>query len=804
MTYAVSVRTLCEFTARRGDLDLRFHLAPTAQEGVVGHRTVMGRRPAHYQKEVSLQAQHGPLAVRGRADGYDPQAGRLEEIKTYRGRLRDVPAGQSELHWAQARLYGHLMCQKLELAEIELALVYFNINTGRETVRTETRGAQELKQYFEALCDSFLDWAQAELCHRQARDGFLQTLSLPFESFRDGQRTLAKAVYRGLRDGVHQAIQAPTGIGKTMGTLFPALKAMPARTDGHGLDKIYFLTAKTSGREVALHAARALQQDGAQPLRIIELAAREQACEHPGKHCHGESCPLAKGFYDRLGTARSSALQAGLLDRTALRRHALTHAICPYHLAMELIPWCDVVVGDYNYYFDVGAGLHSQAATQEWKVAVLVDEAHNLVERARAMYSASLSLEQFEGLGALLPPAGKLPGALDRALGKLLREWQALRGDQAQVYRRHPEPPAPFLAALRQVAGQLCDQLERLDSAAHDCALHCYFDMQHFMRMAESFGPHSLFETAVSTTNENGRQVFECSIRNVVPASFLAPRFDTTCATVLFSATLHPQAFYADMLGLPGSTNWLEVDTPFRPDQLQVQVVNNVSTRWADRDASLRPLARIVAAQYARRPGNYLVFAGSFDYLHRLAAELEDSYPGIPTWIQSRSMNPAARAEFLSRFDVSGSGVGFAVLGGVFGEGIDLPGDRLIGAFIATLGLPQVNAFNQSLKQCLEAGFAGRGYDYAYLYPGLRKVVQAAGRIIRTPQDEGVVYLMDDRYNRPAVRRLLPAWWRIEQSSATRAAGTCSSKYAAPTSLQQSNAEPGPAALSSWHAPDIA
>lgn len=832
MSYAVSVRTLCEFAARSGDLDLRFHLAPTAREGVQGHRIVMGRRPAHYQKEVPLQARHGPLTVRGRADGFDPEACRLEEIKTYRGRLRDMPASHGRLHRAQARLYGHLMCRKLGLDAIELALVYFDIGTGRETVRAERCAALDLENHFNALCGDFLAWAEQELGHREERDAALKALQLPFDSFREGQRTLAKAVYRGLRDGAHLAVQAPTGIGKTMGTLFPALKAMPAR----GLDKLFFLTAKTSGRKVALQALEAVRTaPRAMPLRVLELASREHACEHPDKQCHGDSCPLAKGFYDRLGQAREQALKAGLLDRTALRRHALQHGLCPYHLGAELAPWCDVVVGDYNYYFDVGATLHAQTVSQEWRAAVLVDEAHNLVERARAMYTATLRLQDLRVLLRSMPVPMRGPASgqrrareaaahagrsrpsqaslwleadhrepasrgLHSSLNALTRAWTALIAGQPGAHHRHASPPEAFVQALRQAAGALSDHLEHAaDSASHD-ALRFYFDAQHFLRMAESFGPHSVFETTKTLRREAGEVLSECGIRNVVPAPFLKPRFEAAHACVLFSATLRPAAFYADVLGLPDSTAWLDVDTPFRAEQLQVRVVRDISTRYADREAALAPMAEIIAAQYARRPGNYLVFASSFDYLHRLAEAFGDRHPAIATWTQSRDMDEAARADFLARFDASGRGIGFAVLGGVFAEGIDLPGDRLIGAFIATLGLPQVNPANETLKQCLEAGFPGSGYDYAYLYPGLRKVVQAAGRIIRTPQDAGVVYLMDDRYNRPEVRRLLPAWWRIEQARA--ALPPSAAQAPEDVSPRAFSAARGQAGLSARHARD--
>lgn len=752
MSYVVSVRSLCEFAARRGSLDLRFHIAPTGQEGIVGHRIVMARRPAPYEKEVSLQAEYGLLTVRGRADGFDPVAGRLEEIKTHRGRLRDIPEAQSSLHWAQAKLYGHLMCHSRQLETIDLALVYFNITNMRETIRTQQCTASDLRQHFQALCNEFVAWAEQELQHRDARNAALRELRLPFDGFREGQRALAKAVYRGVRDGAHLAVQAPTGIGKTMGTLFPALKAMPEQN----LDKLYFLTAKTSGRKVALDALQTMQGQTTMPLRVLELASRDHACEHPDKHCHGESCPLAQGFYDKLGNARKDALKASHLDRPMLRHHALEHSICPYHLGFELIPWSDVVVGDYNYYFDVGATLHGRADANDWNIAVLIDEAHNLVERARRMYSASLRQQDLQALQETI--ASKDGGA---ALTLLVREWGSLARAQSGPYQAHGAPPASFVRALQQAVQAVADYLENEPDSTPEEVLRFYFDAHHFLRMAESFGPHSVFDTTKAYMADECAPAANCCIRNVVPATFLKPRFETAHSCVLFSATLQPWAFYADMLGMPDSTTWTDIASPFHADQLGVHVVCDISTRYADREASLDPIAEIIARQYSQRPGNYLVFSSSFDYLHRLADTFTRHHQAVPIWIQSRGMDSAARTAFLARFDESTSGIGFAVLGGVFAEGVDLPGNRLIGAFIATLGLPQVNPVNEALKACLNDGFAGRGYDYAYLYPGLRKVVQAAGRVIRTPKDAGVVYLIDDRYNRPVVQRLLPPWWRV-------------------------------------------
>ncbi|MDL2355595.1 MAG: ATP-dependent DNA helicase, partial [Pseudomonadota bacterium] len=357
MSYVVAVRALCEFTAKAGDLDLRFTPSPSAQEGIAGHAAVTARRGAGYQAELSLSGSHGALLVRGRADGYDPHQNLLEEIKTYRGRLDSLPERHRQLHWAQLRVYGHLLCQARGLAEVNLALVYFDIARQSETVLRETAGAAELAALFAGLCERFVAWAAQELAHRAARDGALAALQFPHPAFRPGQRHLAETVFRANSSGRCVLAQAPTGIGKTVGTLFPVLKAAP----GARLDKVFYLAAKTPGRQLALDALAAIRAGApgiSIALRVLELTARDKACEHPDKACHGDSCPLARGFYDRLPAARAAAAQLPVLDRAALRQTALAHAICPYYLGSEMAKWCDVIVGDYNYYFDGGAMLY--------------------------------------------------------------------------------------------------------------------------------------------------------------------------------------------------------------------------------------------------------------------------------------------------------------------------------------------------------------------------------------------------------------------------------------------------------------
>jgi DNA excision repair protein ERCC-2 len=525
--------------------------------------------------------------------------------------------------------------------------------------------------------------------------------------------------------------------------LFPLLKAAPRQR----LDKVLFLVAKTSGRALALDALQCL---GSGPqLRVLELVAKESACQFPGRACEAASCPLARGFYDRLPAARALALEAVRLDHETLRRVALAAQVCPYYLAQEMVRWCDVIVGDYNYFFDTSAILHALTQENQWRVGLLVDEAHNLLPRARDMYSASLAPELLQ---AALQAA---PASVRGQLALAARGWHDIRHAIPKEYAVHPLIPPVFIAALRRATAAIADELVQDPSRLAEPLLRFYFQALHFCRLAEEFGSHSLFDVT-----EEGAGSALC-IRCVNPGAFLRTRFAAAVTVVLFSATLAPAAFYRTLFGLPESTAWLDVESPFDRRQLEVRIEARISTRYRDRARSLGPIVDLMVRQYRTRPGNYLAFFSSFEYLDAVLGMFRQRVADIDSWEQTRAMPSGERAAFLARFTAEGRGIGFAVLGGAFAEGVDLPGARLIGAFIATLGLPQMNDINAEIERRMQTLF-GSGYEYTYLFPGLQKVVQAAGRVIRSPTDRGTVILIDDRYRAAGVRSLLPGWWHVQ------------------------------------------
>ncbi|MBC7751257.1 MAG: ATP-dependent DNA helicase, partial [Candidatus Saccharibacteria bacterium] len=663
-----------------------------------------------------------------------------------------MPDNHRQLHWAQAKIYGYLMCEERELANIKIALIYYNVTSKDETPFIEEFSTNELKSFFEHHCELLQSWAEQELAHRASRNIQLTDLNFPHPDFRNGQRKLAESVYKAAKLERCLMVQATTGIGKTLGTVFPLLKAMPEAK----LDKIFFLTAKSSGRELGLNAIRTIQKHNSNlHIRTLELTSRAKTCEHPDKSCHGESCPLANGFYDRLPAARLDAINQNIMDKVTIKTVAIKHQVCPYYLAQDLANWSDVIVGDYNYYFDLYAMLYAGTVLNDWKVSVLVDEAHNMIERARKMYSAELSYGYFNEMQA------KAPKSLKGVLDKLSTCWVSINRNQEQLYEVYSQIPEEFELLLQRALTKITDYLAEHPTHNEPSLLNFYFEALQFSTLAESFGAHSLFDiTKSSKTVGLFQQETVLSIRNVIPAMFLNKRFSAASSSTLFSATLSPPTFYNDMLGLPERTPFLDVDSPFDSKQLTVSVAKHISTRFNQRTDSLQPMVELIGKQYLEKPGNYILFLSSFDYLKEVNSLFIDLYPNIPIRSQLRVMSENDRQEFINDFTLSSQGIAFAVLGGAFGEAIDLPGDRLIGAFIATLGLPQVNEVNEQMRIRMEEIF-GLGYEYTYLYPGLQKVVQAAGRVIRTTEDVGVIHLMDNRYIESKIKKLLPKWWSI-------------------------------------------
>ncbi len=751
----VSVKTLAEFAAKSGSLDRRFTPSPTAQEGIAGHQEVVLRRPPHYQKEMSLTIQYEGLLIRGRADGYDSEAHCLEEIKTFYGDFEKLPDNHRQLHWAQARLYGWMYCRQHQRNDITLALIYFDLHNQREYRVEEHFTLPELVAYGEDLAEVYWQWQQQINARQQQLSQWIDELAFPYGSFRSAQRQMAESVYKAAATGRVLLAEAPTGTGKTLASIFPAIKAFNKKP----VDKIFYLTAKTTGKQLALENLQLIASDGIDtPLRVLELTAQEKICLEPDKRCTGDSCPFARNFYDKLQQARQAAYTTPLLTRQTLTQLAHTHEICPYYLGMEMSRWVDILVADFNYYFDTSALLQGLTRELNWHPYLLVDECHNLVERARQMYSAELDRS------VLLAAKRLAPKPIKTSLERVNRLWLAtiktldfsetaltllnaspeklnlaltgFTNDYIDFLQRHPDHPVQH-TAVQEFFFAALNYLEKLELVDEDYCI----DMQRPQPKQEVL-----------------------TLRNLIPARPLAARLAQAHSACFFSATLRPAYFYQQMLGLPDDTVYLQVPSPFASQQLQVKVARHISTRYRDRSTAIGPLCDIIEQQVTAATGNYLAFFSSYEFLQQIERELQQrlSSANVTVITQSRRMSEQDREAFIERFTHEQNLLGLAVLGGAFSEGVDLPGDALKGAFIATLGLPQINPVTEHLRQRLQQVFQ-QGYHFAYLYPGIQKVVQAAGRVIRTQEDTGYLWLLDDRFAQHEVRQLLPEWWEISR-----------------------------------------
>ncbi len=751
---SVAVKTLVEFAAKTGSLDRRFTPAPSGQEGIEGHRRVTSNRAIGYQTEVSLSIIYGDITFRGRADGFEPSNNCIEEIKTFYGDAIKIPENHQQLHWAQAKCYGWMYCAQYGCDEINLALIYFNLGDEQEYRQDETWSAVALQEFFEQLAEKYCAW-QAQINQRLLQlDSWVEQLQFPHGEMHGGQRIMAEAVYKAAATGRVVLAEAPTGTGKTLAALFPALKAIP-RTP---VDKIFYLTAKTTGKQLALENIALISSNDTEiPLRTLELTAQEKSCLEPDKKCRGDSCPYALDFYSKLEKARVAAYKLPRLDKQQLTTLAYQFEICPFYLSMEMSRWVDIIVADVNYYFDGTPLLLGLTNEFNWHPYLLIDESHNLIDRGRGMYTAELHRDD------LLSAKKIAPIAIKKTLEKANKAWLTLLKNLTQdtsELQLLPVLPEKFGQALVEFTNSYIEFLQSNPEhpVQETIVQDFFFTALNYQRLVEFFDE----DFCIDMQNTGSKKEI-LTLRNLIPATQLAARGMFAHSACYFSATLHPAYYYQTLLGLPENTVHINVPSPFHAGQLHVHITNQLSTRYKDRKTAIEPICNIINEQIKREPGNALAFFSSYDFLQQVEMQLRKTLidTDVELLIQSRRMSEEDRQEFISKFNQHKNLLGLAVLGGAFSEGVDLSGDALKGVFIATLGLPQVNPINEHLKLVMQKKF-GQGYDFTYTYPGIQKVIQAAGRVIRTKTDNGYLWLLDQRFQQKSVSALLPDWWHIE------------------------------------------
>lgn len=781
--HTIRVRELVEFVHRRGDLggESQFVVADRALAGIRGHLKIQRSRPAGYEMEIPveqvIETGEFTLKIRGRIDGVlcTPAEVVLEEIKTVQG-VWDQQA--NPLHWAQAKLYGLIYAQDHALDRLIIQLVYLELDTEKIFELRQTFSFAELSDFFATTTDIYLAWLREQHQWFQMRDKSIRALSFPFPGYRPGQRELAVAAYRVLAGGGRLFLAAPTGIGKTISVLFPAIKAL-----GEGkLERIFYLTARTVGRTIAEKALADLHQGGLK-LRTVTLTAKEKVCVRDGHPCDSQTCPLAVGYYDRVKPAMREALAREEITRAALEAVAQKHQVCPFELSLDVSVWADAVICDYNYVFDPKVYLRRHFAEDAaGDYAFLVDEAHNLVDRAREMFSADLEgreiLEVRRAIKHAVPRCAKALTKLSSAMRKLtspaadpeetveasdpatelnLFPVQAIvvKSGENEVITSREFPRAlmePLEAALTEAETWLA---RNEPSEFREDLLGLYFRLYSFRRTAE------LYDERFMTIIEPGDSV-NVRLYCLDPSYLLQQALARGKAAIFFSATLTPVDYYRNLLGGEPDDPVLQLASPFPPENLGVFIHDRIQTHFKARAESLDEVVAAIGILVQGRPGNYLVYFPSYQYLNAVLQEFQAAHPQINVLIQRPGMTEPERDAFLAAFSVEHGEtlVGFAVLGGIFGEGIDLVGERLIGAVIVGVGLPQLCIERDLIRDYFQKQNAA-GFDYAYTFPGMNRVLQAIGRVIRSETDRGVVLLIDARFDELRYRRLFPAWWRF-------------------------------------------
>ncbi len=753
----ISVRNLVEFILRNGDLvsgsgtlDKEAML-----KGSRLHRKIQKQMGSHYQPEVSLKkdTEYDDLIlhVEGRADGIFLQDEQfcIDEIKGVYKKL-ELMEEPVLVHRAQALCYAWIYLDAHDLEKIDIQMTYAHLDTEVIKRFRETLTRAELKQWYEELTDSYHKWLAYQIEWREKRNESMKKLEFPFE-YRKGQRKMVSGIYHAISKKEQIFIQAPTGVGKTMSAVFPAVRAI-----GQGMaETVFYLTARTITRTVAQDAFEILRDRGLL-FKVVTITAKEKLCFCDKPECDPEKCPYAKGHYDRINDAVYELWTTEQsFDRETLLRHAQKWQVCPFELSLDLAVWMDGVICDYNYVFDPNVYLKRFFGENvSGNYLFLIDEAHNLVDRGREMYSASISLDDVIETRKFVKPYSQ---KLWKKLGKVKKQMEELKQNCGEWKVEENAGVLPI--SLLSVQGEL-DQLLEEPPAQEvvDGILDFYFAVRNFLNISELVDDNYVVYTAF---DENGR--FYLKLFCVNPAENLQKCLDKGNSTVFFSATLLPLQYYRKMLSTRSENFGMYVESPFEQKKRCLMICRDVSSKYTRRGyEEYRKIAEYIARMSWQKKGNYMVFFPSYRLMEDVYQVYQDEFS--VSWVrcisQHASMTELEREEFLEEFteETKETLVGFCVMGGIFSEGIDLIGDRLIGAAVVGTGLPQVNCEREILKGYYDEK-GEQGFDYAYRYPGMNKVLQAAGRVIRTKEDTGAILLMDERFLNRDYRNLFPREW---------------------------------------------
>ena len=750
----ISIRNLVEFIMRHGSIDNRYTSSIKAIEGIRGHQRVQKSYGDNYTAEVPLKYtltyEDLEIMVEGRADGIliEDDKTIIDEIKTTTKDLLLIDENTNPLHWAQAKCYGYIYSMQNELDNIDIQITYYNIDTKSTRILRQSYTLKELEEFFFWLIDEYKSWAQLESDWVNKRNESIKKLKFPFEKYRPGQRELAVRVYKSITDSKKCFAQAPTGTGKTISTLFPAIKAMGEDKTS----KIFYLTAKTITREVAQNTISLMRKKDLK-LKAVTITAKEKICKMDEVNCNPEYCPYANGYFDRINNSLKDILaKYNDYSKDNIEKISEEYMLCPFELSLDLTNLSDVIICDYNYVFDPRVYLKRFFDTKTTDYTFLIDEAHNLVDRAREMYSATLNEEKFVKVK-------KLISKKDKRITRVIKEIQSYFEDKLEDLTTldendlvESEAPLELCEILSSFIKFVDEYLARTNEENEEL-MDLYFDVYSFLSISDFYDKNY---TTIYTKTFNGMNI---KIYCVNPQKVIEEKMKKAKSNIIFSATLIPMDYFMKMYSYDEEDFIINLKSPFDVKNRLLMIGDNVATTYNKRFETSEDIASYIANCVQAKKGNYMVFFPSYKYMELVFEKMKENYPDINTSIQESNMSEEEKEEFLSMFDEDNkeTHVGFCVLGGHFSEGIDLTNDKLIGVIIVGVGMPQIGIERDIIKDHMKD--SNKGFDYAYVYPGMIKVIQAAGRCIRTDDDKGVILLLDNRYSQRRYQSLFPYEW---------------------------------------------
>lgn len=769
----LGVHDFLELTLKVGGPRADIRPYSRAAQGIITHNSITSRRSSAYQREVSTRHEftwnNYQLIVRGRIDGLEDDGTTLylEEIKSSFRPLSEISSEEQPFHLAQLRLYHHFTAVRYPEQQVIPILTYANPETLEERSITFDWTPASSRHFFERLALALLRRIDDKQHWRMLRDASIQQLQFPYPQQRAGQAELMQAVTTALQQQHDLLAEAATGIGKTMGVLYPAIRQFPENQE---FSRIFYLTAKSAGVEVARAALQTLREQGLR-LRTLVLQAKQRVCpmfDGTRPECDEQYCPYAENLYARIDNILPQLLVEDDFSPELIAHVSEVEKLCPFELALELSLYSDLIICDYNYVFDPMVVLKRFFFPGLPNDNVfLLDEAHNLVPRSREMYSAWLCEETIQTIRLLLGTGRPTLAANCQAMLAQFAQWHellAFENTQAQPLDSLPETTLQCLDALLE---NLCEALVDLPRGElRYQTLDCFFELRRFSKIAAQ----STHDYAVYLHGE-GRHL-RLRLLCLHPGPLLRERIARSIATVFFSATLSPLSYYQELLGARFGSKGLSLPSPFPPENRLYLHIPEVSTKYTTREATKPTVAQVILNVARAKQGNYLAFFPSYAYMGAVWAEIMLQKPGdIITISQKPGMTLTQQVAFLNTVCAVGdekTKIGLAVMGGLFGEAIDLPGEQLIGAIIVGPGLPGVNLEQELLRDYFDQERDDSGFYYAYMVPGMTRVIQAAGRVFRTPQDRGVIILVDDRFLEPPYRNLLPPDWDAEEAEFSR------------------------------------